>query len=162
MGDDWWNTKRQEVYASTDYHCSACGVHKKDAKKHKWLEAHEFWDINYGNGVCTIKSIEPLCHYCHNFIHSGRLQMIMGNDKTKSEVIEILEHGFKVLSENNLKCFPGTMSLAESLDCDTYDAYSLPACNIGWDEWVLEWEGKQYKSKFTSFEDWKKSYAHNR
>src|SRR6185295_5669264 len=38
MGDDWWNSERQLVYASTDYHCAACGIHKSQAKKHEWLE----------------------------------------------------------------------------------------------------------------------------
>lgn len=93
-GQTWWDKTRQEAYRSTDYHCVACGVHKHEAKKHKWLEAHEFWNIDYNTGVCEVKSIEPLCHYCHNFIHSGRLSMIVGKEKSKQEVIDILEHGF--------------------------------------------------------------------
>ena len=59
MGDDWWNKTRQEVYKKYDYHCIACGVAKEDAKKHQWLEAHEFWNINYETGICTVESIEP-------------------------------------------------------------------------------------------------------
>ena len=86
MGDEWWNIERQKVYASTDYHCIACGVHKSKAKVHQWLEAHEYWNIDYKKGICKIVSIEPLCHYCHNFIHSGRLNMILDDEKTKDEV----------------------------------------------------------------------------
>lgn len=39
MGKTAWDKVRQEAYASTDYHCIACGVHKSEAKAHQWLEA---------------------------------------------------------------------------------------------------------------------------
>ena len=70
MGNEWWDVTRKEVYAKYDYHCIACGVPKAEAIAHHWLEAHEFWHIDYRTGVCEISSIEPLCHYCHNFIIS--------------------------------------------------------------------------------------------
>lgn len=161
MGEDWWNKTRQEAYASTDYHCVACGVHKTDARVHQWLEAHEYWTINYKKGVCEVKSIEPLCHYCHNFIHSGRLAKIINNEKTKKEIVEILEHGFKVLNNNNLKCFPGTLSLANRLGVETYgvEAYKIPKSNIKWSEWKLIFLGKEYYSKFRDLDDWKNFYS---
>jgi hypothetical protein len=161
MGKEWWDNERKKVYASTNYHCIACGVHKSQAKKHKWLEAHEFWKINYMTGVCEITSIEPLCHYCHNFIHSGRLSMIVGKEKSEKEVKEILEHGFKILSENNLLCFPNTLSLGMSMDCETYDVktYTLKTNNIDWTEWKLIWNGKEYRSKFKYYDDWSKNYS---
>jgi len=160
MGKKWWDNERQKVYASTNYHCAACGVHKSEAKKHKWLEAHEFWHINYNTGICEITSIEPLCHYCHNFIHSGRLSVIIDKEKTEKEVKEILEHGFKILSDNNLLCFPFTMHLGISLGCNTYNAktYILRGKNISWDKWKLIWNGIEYKSKFNSQEEWRKNY----
>jgi hypothetical protein len=160
MGDAWWNKTRQEIYAKYDYHCIACGVFKFDARGHKWLEAHEFWDIDYKKGICTIKSIEPLCHYCHNFIHSGRLSMIMGEEKQEDEVVEILEHGFRILSENKLKCFPGTLSFAVSIGANIHGVkpYSIPDIDIPWDQWKLVWEGEEYHSKFASFEEWKQYY----
>jgi predicted HNH restriction endonuclease len=161
MGKDWWDETRQKVYASTDYHCVACGVAKKDAKKFQWLEAHEFYDIDYMKGVSKILSIEPLCHYCHNFIHSGRLRMIMGRDKSEQEVREILEHGLKVLAENKLKCFPSTLEFAEDLGCDTFKvkAYKIKANpKVEWSDWKLIWEGKEYKSKFANFEEWQNHY----
>jgi hypothetical protein len=160
MGDNWWNATRQEVYAKYDYHCIACGVHKFDGLGHKWLEAHEFWDINYKTGVCKIKSIEPLCHYCHNFIHSGRLQMIMGVEKTEEEVKAILEHGLRILSEHKLKCFPSTLLFAQEMRCNTYKVkdYSIPNVNIPWNKWKLVWNGEEYYSKFSSFEEWRMFY----
>lgn len=160
MGEEWWNKTRQEVYKKYDYHCIACGVSKFEAIDHKWLEAHEFWEINYKTGVCEIKSIEPLCHYCHNFIHSGRLKMIMGNEKTEEEVTEIMEHGLKILSDNKLKCFPSTLSFGVWLGCNTYNVspYSIPDIDIPWKKWKLVWNGKEYHSKFASFQEWKQYY----
>lgn len=160
-GTEWWNNIRQDVYKSTDYHCVACGVHKSKAKKFKWLEAHEFWKIDYNTGICEITSIEPLCHYCHNFIHSGRLSVIINKEKSKKEVKEILEHGFNILSKNNLKAFPYTLDLARKLNANTYDveAYEITINpNIKWSDFKLIFEGREYKSKFNSQQEWQNHY----
>jgi len=163
LGDVWWNKTRQEAYARNDYHCIACGVHKTKAQKHKWLEAHEFYKIDYENGVVEIESIEPLCHYCHNFIHSGRLRMIMGKEKSKQEVVRILEHGFSILYEANLKCFSGTLELAEEIGCPTFGVkcYADPVKIAPWELWRLVIEGKSYKGQFETFESWKTFYKKN-
>lgn len=160
MGNDWWDKTRQEVYKSTNYHCAACGIHKSEAKKHKWLEAHEFWKICYETGICEITSIEPLCHYCHNFIHSGRLSMILGKEKSEQEVKDILEHGFSILSKNNLECFEFTLQFAKKLGCKTYNVkpYYLPLTDPEWEDYVLIWNGKEYRSKFKSYKDWLSYY----
>lgn len=160
MGQEKWDILRQEVYAKTDYTCIACGVAKQDAKKHKWLEAHEYYDINYKKGIVTIKDIYPLCHYCHNFIHSGRLSMIIGREKTEEEVIEILEHGFNILKKNKLKAFPFTVELAKNLGVDIkeVESYKIENSNVGWSKWILIYDGKEYKSKFKSYEDWQEHY----
>ena len=160
MGKEWWDIERQKVYASTNYHCAACGVSKQEAKKHKWLEAHEFWHIDYKNGVCEITSIEPLCHYCHNFIHSGRLQMISGKEKSLAEVKDILEHGLKILSENKLQCFPFTLQLANHFGCKTFGvtAYKLTNGDVAWSDWKLIWNGKEYKSRFSNMAEWSSNY----
>lgn len=160
-GTEWWDTTRKEAYRSTNYHCVACGVHKSEAKKHKWLEAHEFWKIDYNTGVCEITSIEPLCHYCHNFIHSGRLSMIIGKEKSIKEVKEILEHGFIILSKNNLKAFPYTLDLARKLKANTYNVEEYEIINnpnLKWSDFKLIFEGKEYKSKFNSQQDWQNHY----
>lgn len=161
MGQEWWDEQRQLAYAKYDFHCIACGVAKHEAKKHKWLEAHEFYEINYNTGVVEILSIEPLCHYCHNFIHSGRMAMIIGKEKSEKEVKEILEHGFKILADNNLKCFKHTLTLAEELNAKTFGvkSYNIPKVNIEWKNWKLIFNNQEFKSKFKSFEDWEEFYA---
>jgi hypothetical protein len=139
----------------------ACGVAKGKAKKHQWLEAHEYYDIDYENGRVEIKELVALCHYCHNFIHSGRLQMIMGKDKTEEEVVEILEHGFKILAKNKLKAFYGTIAVAENVGAKTYGVNpSEPgADSVAWEDWRLVWEGKEYPPKFKTYEEWSKNYG---
>lgn len=161
MGENWWNRERQKVYESTDYHCIACGIHKTKAKKYNWLEAHEYFDIDYNTGRCEVISIEPLCHYCHNFIHSGRLAMIINKEKSRKEVIEILEHGFKILFKNKLDCFNGTYVLANRIKCNLYNTlpYRMDInMDMKWNDWRLVFNGKEYKSKFKSYNEWKSYY----
>jgi hypothetical protein len=156
-GKEWWDKTRFDAQKRTNYTCSACGVHKSEAKKHHWLEGHEYWNIDYQTGRCEVISIEPLCHYCHNFIHSGRLARILGKEKSYKEVKEILEHGFKILHDNNLKCFPFTLGLAKSLNCNTFDveSYEIKTNNkLKWNDYVLILEGKEYHSNFNDIEDW--------
>lgn len=160
MGQKWWDKTRKEVYATADYHCIACGVYKEVARGHAWLEAHEYWDIDYSKGEAKVESIEPLCHYCHNFIHSGRLTNILGGEKSEDEVKEILEHGFKILSENKLSCFPGTLELAKSIKAKTYGvkSYDIPESGVGWNDWKLIFNGEEYKSQFENYEAWQEYY----
>jgi hypothetical protein len=161
MGKEKWDILRQDVYKSTQYHCIACGVHKSEAKKHQWLEAHENVNIDYKKGIVEVKEIVPLCHYCHSFIHSGRLGMILGKEKTRKEVKEILEHGFKVLRKHKLKVFVGTTYLALELRINHQgiEIWYPPANdNIKWNDWKLIYEGKEHKPKFKSYEEWKNNY----
>jgi|GEM_PF-984998 len=163
LGQKWWDKTRKKVYQSTDFHCIACGVSKHRAKKHKWLEAHEYWEIDYAKGTAVIKSIQPLCHYCHNFIHSGRLLGIMNIEKDKYEIKSILEHGFGVLEQNKLQCFPGTLELAKQVGADTYGvtAYEMPECEVSWKDWKLLFNGKEYTSKFNDISEWQEFYKSN-
>ncbi len=162
-GQKWWDEKRQAAYASTGYRCAACGVHKTKARGPKWLEAHEFHDIDYKRGRVEVKEIVPLCHYCHNFIHSGRLYMVyLEGNVNESDCINILEHGFKILSENKLKCFPTTIHVADRLQrvnrhgVEPYNIIGDPS--IGWSDWRFVLEGVSYSSKFESMEDWQEHY----
>lgn len=162
MGQEKWNEVRQKVYAASDYHCVACGVHKSLAKGYQWLEAHEYYKIDYEMGRVEIESLQPLCHYCHNFIHSGRLKMIMGKEKSEDEVIAILTHGFGVLARNNLKCFPFTLEFAKSLGVDTKGVapYTQTADSFAeWGDWRLVWEGKEYPPKYKTYQAWLERYA---
>jgi len=162
-GQAWWDKTRQEVYRKYDYHCIACGVSKFQAEKHKWLEAHEYWNIDYKTGICKIESIEPLCHYCHNFIHSGKLSMdVSAGEREQEEAIDILEHGFRILSEYNLKAFYYTIDVADRLGADTFDVdeyFVEESSKLEWADYKLIFEGKEYPARFKSANAWY-SYYH--
>jgi len=89
------------------------------------------------------------------------LEKPTGHDPmVKEEIIEILEHGFRILAKNKLKCFPFTLYFARSLYANTcgVDAYDLPDGNVAWSDWKLIWNGHEYHSKFKSFAEWKSFY----
>lgn len=159
-GKQWWDMNRQAVYKSTDYHCIACGVHKSKAKGHQWLECHEYWNIMYEIGVCEVIALIPLCNYCHCFIHSGRLYATAGGETPMSVALEKLKHGFEILIQNKLPAFYGTVQVARELglaiDIDTWEPPEAP--EIGWSDWVLMFEGKEYRSKFEDYYAWAAFY----
>tara|TARA_R100001244_G_scaffold68988_1_gene56489 strand:- start:5275 stop:5847 length:573 start_codon:yes stop_codon:yes gene_type:complete len=162
-GQAWWDQTRQEAYSSTNYHCLACGVHKTDAKYHQWLEAHEDYTINYKAGTMEVKEIIPLCHSCHNFIHSGRLYVT--NQKTNPDkIFDILRHGLKILEDNDLPGFEGTIEMATKLkiehNCKSIDDGIKSNDDLAkWSDWRLILDGQEYYSKFKDFDEWQEYYS---
>ena len=162
MGRDACDAVRKDVYASTDFHCAACGVHKSKAQKHRWLEAHETYEIDYPKGIATLTEIVPLCHYCHNFIHSGRLRMMArAREVTANDVREIMRHGVDVLAAINSPIFAGTKVLCDLVSVDTKGLREMspPARMAPWGAWVMKWNGKEYRGKFKTMEAWQRAYA---
>ena len=161
MGKTKWDTKRQEIYASTDYHCAACGVHKYDAKFHTWLEAHEIFDIDYPNSVAHLIEIVPLCHACHMFIHSGLLaiQHRKGNISSK-KARRVLRHGADVLRTGKGRIFPYTLKMCKIAKIDTtgLTPTNIPSIINPWKTWKMKWDGEVYQPKFKSMKDWKMHY----
>lgn len=94
LGNIWWDKVRQAAYASTSYRCAACGVPKQIADYHQWLEAHEIYDFDYPKGLLTFVHAVPLCHACHNYIHSGRMSMMVrSGEMQESKMENILKRG---------------------------------------------------------------------
>lgn len=143
LGKDWWDVTRVAAYRSTLYHCIACGVHKSQAKEHKWLEGHETYHIDYLIGRMYYVETVPLCHYCHNYIHSGRMQSLVGAGLMDAGKYQhVINHGNKVIREAGLK------HRAE---------YSGPE-PADWADWRLVIDGQEYGPAFKSFAEWCKSY----
>lgn len=141
MGQKWWDEQRKIAYASTNNHCAACGVPSYQAKYHKWLEAHELYEFDYPNGKMTFVEIVPLCHSCHNFIHSGRLKILAVTGQiTQAKYRDILKHGNDIISANHLK------------------RPSPPKKVAVWGKWRLVFDGKEYKGKFENLQDWAKYF----
>ena len=158
MGKENWDNFRQKVYLSTNYHCKACGVHKSQAKKHKWLEAHEDFEIDYKKKTMTLRDVVPLCHYCHQFIHSGLLYVNFQKNEDLFHLMQVLKHGFKIIDANNLKAFPFTIALADNFGVKTTaDPLDIPD-QLDWEGWSMVWDGNEYKSQFKTEKEWRKFY----
>lgn len=171
MGQEWWDVTRQQVYASTGYTCLACGVEKKNAKFHQWLEAHEYYKFDYSIGLIEIEKIIPLCHSCHNYIHSGRLmKQLFKSEITEQKFWTIVKHGTDVLSNANLQNNPFMLSVLHSVS----DAYNVPPWanellslpisfpeggeDVPWEKWRLKFNGKLYEPIHKSYTAWKSFY----
>ena len=88
--------------------------------------------------------------------------MIAGAEKSDDEVDEILEHGLSILSEHDLKCFPFTLKMAKDRGCNTFGVKPYVIAinpNIKWEDWMLKFNGKEYRSLHSSQQDWHKHYT---
>ncbi|OGH07427.1 MAG: hypothetical protein A2W22_03090 [Candidatus Levybacteria bacterium RBG_16_35_11] len=140
-GKDWWNEKRKKAYAANNFCCWACGVHKSKDKFHNHLEAHEYYDIDYEKGEMRLKEIVALCHTCHNYIHSGRLSMILLKGEVSEDDFEyIMAYGRDIIDKNKL-----TLPL-------------LPEKIAEWSQWHLILDGEKHFSPFKSYHEWVEHY----
>jgi hypothetical protein len=161
MGVRKWNEVRRDVYQSTCNRCSACGVHKSDAKLHKWMEAHEIFSINYRAGLANLIEIVPLCHYCHSFIHSGLLRVkARKREVSASHVRAVMRHGCCVLLRGDTGIFSGTAELCDLVSIDRGLIPVMPETKVmaDWSKWRMRWNGVEYKGKYNSLSDWERSY----
>jgi len=167
MGQKWWNEKRQEAYAKNNYCCWACGTHKSVSLYRDWLEAHEAYEVDYPNGRMEIKEIVALCHACHNFIHSGRLYNTL-NEDNEGKFLFVLRRGLRILKENALQPYWGTLFVLEKYKgaTDTDAMARLASRGIipnevsmaRWEDWRLIIDGVEYPPKFANLDEWREHY----
>ncbi len=139
LGDKWWNKQRHAAAARNLYKCWACNIPKSKAKKHKWLEGHESYNIDWDKGTCTLIEIVSLCHYCHNFIHRGRLAVLLERGEIDQNFYnDVIKHG---------------MNLTSHLEQPT-----LPIKMAAWEEWVMIIDGVPYSSRFKDAREWELYY----
>jgi len=155
LGKDWWDKHRQIAYAKNNYCCWACGIHKSKAKYHQWLEAHEAYNINYQKGTLHLEEIIALCYSCHNFIHSGRMNMlVIKGEMTKETMLSILMHGKTILHFNGETHTP--QYIIDSLE----SRKAITTINhVEWENWRLIIDNKKYPPIHKSFEAWKEFYG---
>lgn len=135
LGDKWWNQTRRESYESTKFHCLACGVHKTQAMRFQWLEGHEIYETDYQKGRMVYKETVPLCHYCHNYIHDGRMRYLLSiHEISHQKYAAIIKHGDTVLLEAGLKRLP----------YHERDQLILNSNPAPWDQWRLVVFGVEY------------------
>ena len=143
LGSKWWNETREAAYKSTNYHCIACGVSKARARGPKHLEAHEVYRTDYNVGRLYYLEAVPLCNYCHNYIHQGRLQSLVDNHKISYQrFVAIIQHGDNTLAQAGMLRPP---------------MYEGPL--VEWSEWRLVLFGKMYKSKFKDEAHWLRHFS---
>lgn len=179
LGKQWWDDHRHPAYAERDFHCWACGVHKSEAAVHRWLEGHEEYKIDYPKGRMEFVRVVALCHFCHNFIHSGRLYMLWWGDEISPDRFrKIIVHGFGVLEKAGLLPWSGTIEtvlLAQDGDLEEIPEYPYSKMQkmlkqakkregpetafAAWEDWRLVLEGKEYPPVHASFEDWREAYG---
>lgn len=138
LGRKWWDATRQKAYASTNWHCIACGVSRYAAKYRRWMEGHELYEVDYLMGRSTYLETVPLCHACHAFVHPGRLEAMAAKGLIDKRVHrEILEHGLEVLRRAKIK---------------KPAPYNGPFAE--WGDWRLVIDGKEYPSPFKNEAEW--------
>lgn len=141
MGSKWWNATRKAAYKSTDYHCKACGISKFIAEYRQWLEGHEVYKIDYLLGRAEYMRTVPLCHLCHNYIHSGRMQALLEQGKVSHrKFAAVQQHGDRVLA---------TISLKRP---ETYAGLLAD-----WKDWRLLFNGKEYPPLYKNEKAWQKA-----
>ena len=147
LGQEWWDEQRQIAYAKHGYCCYACGAYKLLAEYHQWLEAHEFYNINYETGEVSLVCIVALCYACHNFIHSGRMQMLVAKgEMPESEYTAIMKRGSALLEMAGIK------DNRERKLRKLHEQGKM----CSWSDWHLVINGINYGQRFHSYEEWEK------
>lgn len=182
-GSNWWNEVKKECKEKSGDRCWACGVHKSEAKARKWMEAHENYSINYSTGRVEYVGTCALCHYCHNFIHDGRLiSLVNKNEYDYQQFVKIMEHGNAILKafiesigiewiggkqwqwvkdKNGFSVLKKTNQLVDIYP--VLQTYSKRVQWVGdgakWEDYHLVINGERYERKFDTFEDWQSFYS---
>ncbi len=152
LGQAWWDATRKKAYASCSYCCIACGVHKSQAKSKHWLEGHELYKIDYPNGKMIYIEAVPLCHFCHNYIHDGRLKHLLEKGKIyQQKYVAILKHGDTVLTAAGLK--RQSREEREAI----FVQRVLTNTTAPWKDWRLVIDGLEYPPKFKTPQQWQKA-----
>lgn len=146
LGDGWWQEVRKEAYLRHGFCCHACGVLKYEAKHRQWLEAHEMYDIDYITGKVEFLEVVALCHFCHNFIHQGRLVSLLEKSVISFGFYDsIMNHGDSVLAK-------------AGIPRDAHDQMVDLLRDLGklcaWEDYHLVIDGVDYGQRFKSREEW--------
>lgn len=113
------------------------------------MEAHEIYDIDYIKGRAVFVEVVPLCHFCHNYIHDGRLTDLLQKGKVPhSKFVSIIQHGDRVLKSAGL-------SRLSKLERDREIALLEADGKLAaWESWRLILDGVEYPPIYKTFNDW--------
>lgn len=147
LGQQWWDIEKRKAKQDNEDHCLTCGVHRSEAMFHQWLEGHETYDIDYDQATMTYIKTIPLCHACHNFIHSGRLwMMLQEKEVTEDFVKRVIIHGMTICIEHNIKPFWVAYEVAKEMGAKNlpkpWEPKAGPRCTMN--DWCLVIDGQKY------------------
>lgn len=155
FGKEWWDEKRTKAAQKNRFCCWACGVHKEKAEEHTWLEGHEVYDIDFKKGRAVFIEVVSLCHYCHCFIHLGRLQNeVQRGFSPYSKVLAVEGHGLDTLAKH--KVIPkqkARLNKEQALRNFARDISMVP-----WARWRLVIDNVEYVPELKSQDAWRKKY----
>ena len=155
LGATWWNKTRQVAYATNNYCCWACGVHKSRSYRYR-LEAHESYTIDYREGLAELREVQALCSLCHGFIHMGRTNALWSKREISTRLyLDTVVHGYWILAQAGLKPWPHTREIFEP----DYTPESEPAI-APWGKWRMKIGDRLYQSPFKSFAEWERYFNH--
>jgi len=150
LGKEWWDENRKQSYVKHDLRCHACGILKYDAKYVQWLECHEMYDIDYTTGRVEFVELVALCHSCHNFIHNGRMAMLVQKGEMEAEKFEyVMARGSKLLELSGI--VDDRASKLEELRAQG------KLCS--WGDYHLVINGVNYGLRFKTLEEWEEHWG---
>jgi len=148
LGQEWWDIERRRAYRSTGHLCLACGMGKTR------LEAHEEYSIDFFLFRYTYIRAIPLCHWCHSYIHIGRLGALMERRRVSPvEYLDVKEHGDRLLREAGLNKQAHINKI-----CSGNIQSFFPEETGTWGKWHLFLDGRPYYSRFKNVDEWSRFY----
>lgn len=162
LGDTWWRQQKAEARKKSGNRCVTCGVSPGQAKYHQWLETHEVYNI-YSTGRVVFRTSIALCHSCHNYIHDGRMQVLIErNEFPKDKYLDILNHGNKILSDwmgEDIKFKKPFDGLVEFKYLENTPFLKWERSDCEWGDYHLVLYDQRYDSKFKSYKEWEEFYS---
>ena len=176
MGKVSWDRMRKRCYFNADYKCEICGAELVGSHK----AAHELYSIDYKDGTSKFERAIAICDKCHNFIHSGRMITMYGNENPmypKSYVLRIVEKAFRLIHDYNknndgepLRVYATILSyleypslasemreLIKKYDIKFYTEDSRKSQTAKWGEWKLIIGNKEFPTLFKSQREWQEA-----
>lgn len=102
MGNIEWGKRKKEWQAKANHHCMICGRYIAH-KPGDWMALHERYEYDLDRLIQKFTGYIILCEDCHNYIHQGRMQILVNQGALKPEEYErVIEHGDRLLKEAGL------------------------------------------------------------
>jgi len=168
-GKAWWDRQRKRAYEHNNYHCHACGVHKRDARIFSWLEAHEIYEVNYEKCTMKFKGVVALCHACHSIVHAGRTTQLYLNGQIDHRRLKLfVTHGEGIFKHYNItppvafrfmQLIESGMSTTGAADVVDKEYTTNPLDMRSWNRWKLYFNNKAYPPKYKSHREWSDHYS---